>query len=187
MTVSTLDAIPPAPAPRVLFVDDEADVRNLFAQMISRRGFVVDVAESGPEAIKLGQRQHYAVIVTDLRMPGMDGFTVIERLQGIQPDASFVIVTGLPEIDLARIEQFNGAVSEVLAKPWDQLRMVTALSRAMELRAIAAARRPAGRVLVLDDDPADALLVSRHMATWAGQRGSVRVATTMAEDRKSVV
>lgn len=181
MTISTLDAIAPAPAPRVLFVDDEADVRNLFAQMISRRGFVVDVAESGPEAIKLGQRQQYAVIVTDLRMPGMDGFTVIERLQGIQPDASFVIVTGLPEIDLARIEQFNGAVSEVLAKPWDQLRMVTALSRAMELRAIAAARQPAGKVLVLDDDPADALLVSRHMATWAGQRGSVRVATSMAE------
>jgi diguanylate cyclase len=161
--------------PRILFVDDDVDVRGVFAEAISRRGFTVDVADSGADAIRLGQRQTYAVVVTDLRMPGMDGYTVIERLQGLQPAAAFVIVTGFPEIDVERIKELNGAVSEIVSKPWDELRMVTALSRALELRTTSLATPPLGRLLVLEDNPGDALLITKHLSHWGNQTCAVQV------------
>jgi diguanylate cyclase len=178
----TLSSCLASPAPRVLFVDDDSDVRELFADAISRRGFAVDAAESGPDAIRLGQRQAYAVVVTDLRMPGMDGYTVIERLQGLQPDAAFVIVTGVPEIDVKRMKDLGGAVSEVIPKPWDEIRMVTALTRALALRTTGAASPPTAKILLLEDDPGDALLIGRQLSNWdGGEPCAVQVVSMVSE------
>jgi diguanylate cyclase len=165
----------PGDPPRILFVDDDADVRELFADSMSRRGFLVDLAESGAEAILLGEERQYSVIVTDLRMPGLDGYTVIERLQEFQPAAAFVIVTGLPEIDTERMKGLNEAVSEIVSKPWDEARMVTALSRALELKVGRPSRPADGTVLIVEEDVDEARLISGHMAGWSAEPGQVRV------------
>jgi diguanylate cyclase (GGDEF)-like protein len=144
---------------------------------------VVDLADSGTEALRLGQQHTYAVVVTDLRMPGMDGFTVIERLQGVQPDAAFVVVTGVPEIDLERMKDLNGAVCGIVSKPWDDLMMMTALSRALELKTDEAqpSPSPTGKVLVLEDSPGDAHLISEHLSHLPGGPRTVHVVGLLSE------
>src|ERR1700753_2082890 len=87
---------------RVLFVDDEADVRRAAARLLMRHSLTVDLAASASDALYLAQQHPYLVIARALRMPGMDGITLIERLRQSQPDASFLLVTAMPEIDLQR-------------------------------------------------------------------------------------
>ena len=76
-------------APHVLFVDDEAALRSLMASRLEERGFDVVEAESGDQAIEYLDRFAFDVVITDLRMPGMDGMAVIEdqRRLGPQPRA----------------------------------------------------------------------------------------------------
>lgn len=155
---------PSTTLPRVLFVDDDRDVCELFSDTVSQRGFTVDVAYSGSEAIHLGQQHSYAIVVTDLRMPGMDGYSVIENLRGRQDDAAFVVVTGLPEIDQKRMKDLGSLVTEVVAKPWDELRLLTTLSRALELRSHAVQKVSESRVLILQDQRDDAHQIARQMA-----------------------
>src|SRR5687768_10211621 len=83
----------PTPA-KVLFIDDDAGIRRAFKRVLTTRGFETDTACSGDEALTMAELQQYPVVVTDLRMPGMDGLTLIERMRVLQPNAAFVVITG---------------------------------------------------------------------------------------------
>ena len=67
---------------RVLVVDDEAPIRRAMAANLSARGYDVDLAETGEQALELAARHHPDVVLLDLGLPGMDGLTVIDGLRG---------------------------------------------------------------------------------------------------------
>lgn len=137
---------------RVLFVDDEADVRRAAARLLMRHSLTVDLAASASDALYLAQQHRYRVIATDLRMPGMDGITLIERLRHSQPDASFLLVTAMPEIDLQRALPHDLGIVHIIPKPWDDEQFVQACRRSA---------RPAigGTALLVEDNPGDATLI----------------------------
>ncbi len=116
-------------AERVLFVDDEHLIRRAFTRAMAHRGFGVDLAEDGAEALELAREHRYAVVVTDLVMPQMDGLTLIDEFSSVQPEAAFVIVTGVPH----RLPSVpNRSVTDVIVKPWDNQALASSLRRAME-------------------------------------------------------
>jgi CheY-like chemotaxis protein len=84
---------------RILFVDDDPVSRRAFARAMRKSGFIVDLAQDGDEAWELATHFPYAVIATDLRMPGMDGMMLIDQLKELQPDPVCLLVTDCNQLD----------------------------------------------------------------------------------------
>jgi DNA-binding NtrC family response regulator len=149
---------------RVLFVDDDPDVRNAVARSLRRRGFILDVAADGQEALGLATAYPYFVVATDHVMPGISGLELVQRLQTLQPDCSFVMITGVPE--QAALLHRVPFVSAVLPKPWDDDQLALAIDKGLldakrRLQRRHAPTKPTfpatGKfALLVEDDDADA-------------------------------
>jgi DNA-binding NtrC family response regulator len=114
-----------APAGRILIVDDEEMVCRQMAQLLRRHGYEADYGLSAAQALEHVARTPCDVVVTDLRMPGMDGMELLEHLQEQFPDLSVVVVTGHGNLETAGRAMDLGA-SDYLEKPFslDELRLV---------------------------------------------------------------
>lgn len=77
----------------ILIVDDEEHTRLGYAEVLRLEGYNIDVAENGKVALKKIGEQHFDVIVTDLRMPEMDGMALIENIRKIKKDQKIIIIT----------------------------------------------------------------------------------------------
>src|SRR5262245_8720698 len=80
--------------PRVLVVDDEEPVRDLIAKTLTMADYEVNTACDGQSAIDAIKGTDYDLLITDLRMPGMDGLTVIRQARRMSPSLPIVIITG---------------------------------------------------------------------------------------------
>ena len=98
---------------RVLVVDDEAMVRFAVADELRCIGCHVDEAGDGQEAVEALSTSAFDLMVTDIRMPGIDGWALAERARELQPSLSVLYVTGFSHIEARRVSG-----SEVLAKPF---------------------------------------------------------------------
>jgi len=114
---------------RILFVDDDPVSRRAFARAMRQSGFIVDLAKDGDEAWELATHFPYAVIATDLRMPGMDGMMLIDQLRELQPDPVCLLVTGCKQLEWYR-EAGDAAVG-VIQKPWNGGQLAEALRAAL--------------------------------------------------------
>ena len=120
---------------RILVVDDETVLRNNLAKYLRLQGHHVDVAASGEEAIELVASDSFALVITDQRMPGMDGITLIRRLRDHQPSALTLLITAYASFDAA-IEALRAGAADYLLKPVsleDLGRKVAALLQTREL------------------------------------------------------
>jgi two-component system response regulator (stage 0 sporulation protein F) len=106
-------------APRkILVVDDEADICELFVRALSKRGFAVDTANTGQDGIRLATTQSYDLIFLDLKMPGMTGVETFKELKRLNVRSLTVIVTGYPDSDLLAETMKLGPLTIIL-KPFD--------------------------------------------------------------------
>src|SRR5580700_4163273 len=103
-------APPRAPAgnarPRVLVVDDEASIRDLLAKTLALAEYDVDVAPDGRSALERMRLYPYDLLIVDLKMPGMDGLTVIREAKRYKADLPVIIITGY-STESAAIEALN--------------------------------------------------------------------------------
>jgi len=126
---------------RILFVDDDPVARRAFARAMRQSGFIVDLAKDGDEAWELATHFPYAVIATDLRMPGMDGMMLIDQLRELQPDPVCLLVTGVKQLEWYRDP--GEAKVDVIQKPWNGDQLAEALRAALrEYRSRANASLP---------------------------------------------
>ncbi len=90
---------------RALVVDDDASIRVLVTRVLSRRGFLVDSARDGAEAIEMVLQNEYAVITLDLMMPRIDGFAVVKYLTEHKPELlkNVIVMTAFGESAMARV------------------------------------------------------------------------------------
>lgn len=100
----------------VLVVDDEEHTRLGYAEVLRIDGYDVDVAQNGAEGLKKAERKEYQVIVTDLRMPEMDGMTFIEKLRNFDPEARVIVITAFGTFKTYKKTKEMGVVS-FLNKP----------------------------------------------------------------------
>ena len=145
----SLNRLSPPPVERILYVDDEREAREAFACAAHELGFRVDTADGGGEALTKASQNRYAVIATDLRMPTLNGLSLIQLLRPKWPEVSYLIVTGASHLDLPRP---NGEplVDEIVAKPVENCR----ISRSILSRAI---DRYRGRAVAVSDSSTDGL------------------------------
>lgn len=102
----------------MLLVDDETGFLDVMARRLHRRGIRVCVAASGPEALEAVDRECFDVVVTDLKMPGMDGLTLLDHLRAVVPDVPVLLLTGHAGEDEAA-EALRRGAKEYLHKPCD--------------------------------------------------------------------
>ncbi|MGH9389055.1 MAG: putative bifunctional diguanylate cyclase/phosphodiesterase, partial [Vicinamibacteria bacterium] len=109
----------------------EHEAREAFACAAHALGFRVDTANGGGEALTKASQNRYAVIAADLRMPTLNGLSLIQLLRPKWPEASYLIVTGASHLDLPRP---NGEplVDEIVAKPWRVEDLSNILGRAID-------------------------------------------------------
>jgi two-component system OmpR family response regulator len=79
---------------KILVIDDEQGIRNLLDTLLRRKGYDVVLAESGRKGLELFRREHPDVIVLDLKMPEMDGLTVLRQIHSLDPKTPVIILTG---------------------------------------------------------------------------------------------
>jgi excisionase family DNA binding protein len=106
-----------ATRPRVLVVDDEASIRDLLEKTLTMADYVVDTAPDGRSAIERMRMYPYDLLITDLRMPGMDGLSVIREARRFKADLPVIIVTGFSS-EASAIEALNLGVASYLTKPF---------------------------------------------------------------------
>ena len=116
--------------PRVLVVDDEATIRDLLAKTLALAEYDVDIAPDGRTALERLRIIPYDLLITDLKMPGVDGLTVIREARCLKPDIPVIIVTGF-STEASAIEAVNLGVSGYLTKPFRVPRVLAAAAKAL--------------------------------------------------------
>ena len=116
---------------KVLVVDDDPVVGKSFNRVLSGKGYIVVTAEDGYDALQKLQSEHYDMVFTDLRMPGMDGVEVAEKVKARQPWTPVVIVTGYGSGKSEERARAAG-VSEFLHKPLSPEMIEASAAKAMQ-------------------------------------------------------
>ena len=102
----------------ILVVDDEKEICDLFQNFLTQEGYQVFIATNGAEAISLGKRNRLDLALVDIRMPGMDGIEVFQKLKKVKKDMEAIILTGYGTLKTAKEAMRLGAY-DYLTKPFD--------------------------------------------------------------------
>jgi excisionase family DNA binding protein len=116
--------------PKILVVDDEQAVRDLLAKTLTMADYEVETASDGPTALDRLHSATYDLLITDLKMPGMDGLSVIREARRQNPDLPVIIITGY-STEASAIEAINLGVTGYLTKPFRLPRILAATARAL--------------------------------------------------------
>lgn len=117
----------------VIVVDDEASIRTAVQQWLSLSGFNVRLFASAQDCLAQLPAHFPGVIISDVRMPGMDGMQLLERLQADDPDLPVILLTGHGDVPMAVEAMRNGAY-DFLEKPFSPQSLLGSLRRALEKR-----------------------------------------------------
>ena len=120
---------------RVLLVEDDRVARVPLRDDIAEAGYDVDEAGSAEEALELLGKKGYDVVVTDLRMPGMDGIELLERIKAESPDTEVIVITAYGTVRTAVRAMKLGAY-EYLTKPFDNEELLLLLERIRRMREV---------------------------------------------------
>jgi len=124
---------------RILVVDDEPAVRKVMKLILEKAGYDVIDAEDGEQAVKVVKSGENPlmldVILTDIRMPKMNGLEAIQYFQQEFPHVSLIVQTGFPNIEMATSLMQQGVIT-YLVKPVERETLLVAVSKAMEKREI---------------------------------------------------
>jgi len=93
----------------ILVIDDDEDFLDQISTFLSERGYKVDVARTADEALKKTKKEHYSLMLIDIKLPDMDGFQLLERMDTSEPEIRKVIITGYPDMESAQHALYLGA------------------------------------------------------------------------------
>ena len=114
----------------MLVVDDEASIRDLLAKTLALAEYDVDLAPDGRSALERLRMIPYDLLITDLKMPGVDGLAVIREARRMKADMPVIIITGF-STESSAIEAVNLGVSGYLTKPFRVPRVLAAAAQAL--------------------------------------------------------
>ena len=160
----TTDIHSTANHPRILIVDDDETLRALLTELLTGRGYQVTVASSAEEALGLFEKSPYPLVITDLKMGGLNGIELLQIIKNHSSDTQVLIITSYISLDTILIALRAGAY-DYLTKPFSTLESVTsAVERGLEKAALIAQNRVSGakgescktegqkRILLVDDE-----------------------------------
>jgi excisionase family DNA binding protein len=116
--------------PRVLVVDDEASIRELLSKTLALAEYEVDTAPDGRAAIERLRLGNYDLLIADLKMPGLDGLSLIREAKRLKTELPVIIITGF-STESSAIEAVNLGVAGYLTKPFRVPQVLAAAARAL--------------------------------------------------------
>lgn len=119
---------------RLLLVDDEYNIRASMSELLRLRGYHVDEAGSGPEALAALARQPYDLMVLDMLMPGMHGVEVMRQARGLRPDLAIIVLTAHATVESA-IASVKSDVTDYMLKPCNFDDLAVTIERSLAARA----------------------------------------------------
>ncbi len=118
----------------LLIVDDEPNVLSALRRLFRPHGYQILLAESGKKALEILSESNVDLVISDMRMPGMDGAEFLSQAARRWPDMIRILLTGQADLD-ATIRVVNeGHISRYVSKPWDDEELVTTVQRGLEQR-----------------------------------------------------
>src|SRR5579863_2279045 len=122
---------------KILVVDDEPSARSGLEKLLLSEGYRVDVAADGPSALAIAAETPPDVVVTDLKMPKMDGVTLLGKLREQDGDLPVIVVTAFGDVSSA-VGAMRAGAADYLTKPVDFDALAVSIERALERRALRA-------------------------------------------------
>ena len=145
--------------PSVIFVDDEAPIRDAVKQWLERSGFEVHLCASGRECLERLPEDYPGVVISDLRMPGMDGMALLEQVQTRDAELPFLLVSAHGDVPQA-VEAMRLGAYDFIEKPFTPERLLGSLRRALEKRQLTQENRQLRQQVEHKDELAGRLLGS---------------------------
>lgn len=115
----------------ILLVDDEEDIRDVLSLSIADMGYAVHAAENGEKAIDIFRQIDPPIVMTDIKMPGMDGIELLQKLKRENPETEVVMITGHGDMDLA-IKSLKFEATDFITKPINVDALEIALKRVQD-------------------------------------------------------
>jgi DNA-binding response OmpR family regulator len=150
----------PAIRPAVLLVDDDPTLLSVLARRLSREGFDVTTASSGPAALEVLDKTWPALLVVDLMMPGMDGFELCRRVKHIA-DLPIIVLSAVDASE-SKVRALEEYAEDYVTKPFNPDELVARVQRVLRRAS------PGRTALVLDGGDLEIDLTARRVVTLAG-------------------
>jgi len=115
----------------ILVVDDEKSIRSTLKDILEHEGFTIEVASNGQEALELFSKVQFDAVLCDIKMPGMDGIEVLEKMQETANDVPVIMISGHGTIDTA-VEAIKKGAFDFIEKPPDLNRLLITIRNAMD-------------------------------------------------------
>jgi putative nucleotidyltransferase with HDIG domain len=133
--------VEPAPAEptKILIVDDDASVRDVILVLLGEEGYACTAVSSAEAALDAARRADYPLVISDMRMPGHDGFWLLEKLRDAHPDTAVVMLTAYGDTEAA-VECLRNGAADYLLKPPKVTELIRAIERALGRRRLELAR-----------------------------------------------
>ncbi len=147
---------------KILIVDDEAKIREMIAKYAKHEGFETDQASDGMEAVEKCETKKYDLVVMDIMMPNLDGFSAVKEIRRSQPNLPFIMLSALGE-EYDRVHGFDVGADDYVVKPFSSKELM------MRIHAILKRVRPGagGETLQVEDMVID---YSARTVTIKGER-----------------
>lgn len=113
--------------PMVMIIDDEQAVCGVLYEELSEQGFLCATAFNGEEALVELSRQHFDVVLVDIKLPGMSGIEVLSKIKSNHPNIKAVMITGIDNVEVA-VETMKLGASDYIVKPFNLDRVNTSIS-----------------------------------------------------------
>ena len=116
---------------KILIIDDEKSIRNSLKEILLDEGYDVDVAEDGAQGCAMVEKEKYNIIFCDIKMPGMDGMEVLDRLGEMGVDSAIVMISGHGDFSTV-VECMKKGAADYIPKPLDLNRILITIKNATE-------------------------------------------------------
>lgn len=118
---------------QILIVDDEESIRTVVAQRLVKENYSCVTANNGKEALRHLYGNHFSLIISDVKMPEMDGMELLSNVKALDPNMMMIMMTAYAEIDIA-IEAMRLGAYDFIIKPFDLELMVLTVKKALETK-----------------------------------------------------
>jgi putative two-component system response regulator len=116
---------------RILIVDDEEVICNILARRLAREGYSCVTAHNGRDGLNQFYKDTFSLIISDIKMPDMDGIELLKRVKAMNPNMMVIMVTAYPEIDLA-VEAMRLGAYDFIIKPADLDLLILSVKKALD-------------------------------------------------------
>ena len=123
-------------APRILIIDDEVDMLMLLRMIIEdNTEYDVETTNSPTEGIKLFREENYDLVITDLKMPGLDGMDIFDEFKELKPEVPIIMITAYGSMETSD-EALRKGVAEFITKPFRKDSILFTIKRVLELASV---------------------------------------------------